>query len=178
MLNIKLNLILLLFFSYAATAQQLVFSNNQLNKNITLLPGARLMVAYKGYNGQVEYASNVIAEITDSSVVLGVPYMLKRKHYNVKANNRKEILIKDIIAFRKRSFGAEVTHNLLRTATFLGMAILLSDLFQQNNISRPNAFLISFGTGYSANILLALAFPDKTKYKMDQGWTCKVVQDY
>lgn len=169
------SVLLLCFCFQAAIGQQLIFTNSAKNKQVKAGIGNMLFVTYKGYNGQHEFATQLITDITDSTVTLGFnpENFTGNKKYNASANNFKVIYLKDITAFRKRSVSGVALNALISVGGVVGSVFLLNDLFNNNNISTGNAFLISFGAGLVLRFGTQLLFPVNAKYKMADGWSVK-----
>lgn len=161
----------LLFISaFCCYAQELVFINSTQNKVIPVRIGNKLHLAYKGYNNQLEYCANLVFAITDSTITLGSKsFNPNRKRLNHKTNHYKTIRIADIVAFRKRASGVEIMRNLLQIGAIVTSALLLSDLYAQNN-SAGGALLLSLGTGLSINMAIKGLFPENAKYFIKDGW--------
>lgn len=168
--------IIVVFFSVLfiniAQAQQVVFKNIVTNKEIILKPGAKVFLGYKGYNGMLEFASNTVTNITDSTITLGIDirYWFPNQKPNASTNNFKIINLKDITHFRKRSLAGDITKNLIRVGAAVGSVFLLSDLYKNTSVSTTNAVLISFGVGMSLNLATKLIFPENAKNSMSYGW--------
>jgi hypothetical protein len=169
--------ILLCTLSFSGFAQQLVFTNVSKNKVITARPGNMVYITYTGYNGQHEFATNLVSGITDSTITLGLDpqTFMKGRRYNATANSYKVINIKDITAFRKRSVGGVLLNSLVSVGSVVGAVFLLSDLVSSNNISTGNALLISGGVGLAVRFGTLLLFPANAKYRMQDGWTVKAI---
>lgn len=131
-----------------------------------------LFITYNGYNGQHEFVSQVITDITDSTVTVGMsPYnILGRKRYTASANTYKVIYLKDITAFRKRSVGGVLLQAVVNAGGVVGSVFLLNDLYRNSNISVGNAFLISVGVGLAIRAGTMMIFPANAKHKMSEGW--------
>ncbi len=168
--------IIVVFFSVLfiniAQAQQVVFKNIVTNKVVVIKPGAKVFLGYKGYNGMLEFASNTVTEITDSTITLGADMRQWFPNQKPKAstNNYKIIYLKDITHFRKRSLGLDITKNLIQIGATIGAVFLLSDLYRNTNVSNTNAILISFGVGITLNLATKLVFPENAKNSMSNGW--------
>lgn len=158
-------------------SQQLLFTNPSKNKVITASVGSMLYITYRGYNGQHEFAGNVISEITDSTVCLGLnPATFSAgKRYSAAANSYKVIYLRDITAFRKRSAGGVLLSSVVQVGGVVGSIFLLSDLVSANNISTGNALLISIGAGLVVKFGTLLLFPANAKHKIQEGWNVKAV---
>lgn len=171
MLRLSLLLIFLLALN-VGWGQVATFVNPAQKKVILVKPGSKLYIAYKGYNGQTEFTANTVTGVTDSSFILGIkpPVFFKKRTPDARVNLYKEVKFSDITYFRKRSAGGEISRDLLKIGAAVTSIILLSNLYRNNNISRGNAVLISLGTGMVINWSIRLAFPENTRYKMDDGW--------
>jgi hypothetical protein len=156
----------------SSQAQNLLFVNKAQNKTITVKVGAKLFLGYRGYNGNTEFATNTVYEITDSTITFGInpEYMPFKRKPSAATNQYKIVRLKDITHFRKRSLGGQLTKDLLRTGAAIGSVFLLSDLYRNSNISRGNAFLISLGVGVATNLGIKLMFPENAKHAISDGW--------
>ena len=170
----------LLCFSFSYSfSQELWFTNAAKNKVIKARVGNMVYVTYKGYNGQHEFATQILSEITDSTITLGLGpgnVFGAGKKYTAAANAYKVINIKDITAFRKRSVGGVSLNALISAGSVVGSVFLLDDLIRTNNISTGNALLISLGAGLVVRYGTMLLFPVNAKYKMSDGWKAQVMQ--
>lgn len=171
---------LLLCFSFSyGFSQEVWFTNAAKNKVIKARVGNMIYITYKGYNGQHEFATQILSEITDSTITLGLGpggIFGAGKRYNASANAYKVINIKDITAFRKRSVGGVSLNALVSIGSVVGSIFLLDDLIRANNISTGNALLISVGAGLVVRYATMLVFPVNAKYKMSDGWKVQVVK--
>jgi len=156
-----------LFFVSSAQQVHIIHANGSV---IKINPGCRLMLAYKGYNGNLEYYSNIVTAITDSTIILGNKPFFMPIHPTQLLNNTKEIRYADIIAFRKRSAGGEISKSLLKTGAIIGSIIVLSNLNVRSNYTRLQAFGISFGVGLGINLALNLIFPENANKRVQEGW--------
>lgn len=156
----------------SSKAQDLLFVNKAQNKTITVRIGAKLFLGYRGYNGNTEFATNTVYEITDSTITFGInpDFMPFKRKPSMATNQYKIVRLKDITHFRKRSLGGQLTKDLLRTGAAIGSVFLLSDLYRNSNISRGNAFLISLGVGVATNLGIKLMFPENAKHAIADGW--------
>jgi hypothetical protein len=168
--------LLLVIFSIVANAQQLLFINEAKNKVITVNVGSKLFLAYKGYNNQLEYYTNLVTNITDSTITLGVIPFNERKRLNNKVNRFKTIAIKDIVAFRKRSLSMEVTKSVLQVGVVVFSAIVLRRLYLKSNVGNGAAFLLSLGVGLGSNSAIKGIFRENAKFKLKEGWIVKYVR--
>ncbi|TAE87292.1 MAG: hypothetical protein EAY81_04320 [Bacteroidetes bacterium] len=168
-----------LVHSFCVFAQELAFINKAQNKVITVQVGNKLHLAYRGYYNQLEYSANLVLEITDSTITLGNKlFSTDRNRLNHKINQYKTIRIKDIVAFRKRSSGAEIAKNLIQIGTIVGSAIVLTGIYSTSNISPGNALLLSIGTGLSINFGIRGLFPENAKFFIKDGWEIKYLSPY
>jgi hypothetical protein len=170
-----LTVILLLGLTISGLSQELWFTNTAKNKVIKASIGTTLYITYNGYNGQHEYATQIITDITDSTVTLGVNPQngFLKKSYSARANQHKVIYLKDITAFRKRGLGGIVLQSAVKISVAVGSVFLLNSVYTSNNISTGNALLISAGTGIAAGAITKLIFPENAKNKMADGWNVR-----
>jgi hypothetical protein len=163
----------LFFIAFIAGAQDLVFKNTN-GKTIHLKNGDQLSIFYKGYLGQKQYSNNDFLYKTDSSIVVGVaakPINNKVADYLLmKGQLQKEILFKDIIAFRRISVGRKILKSTLNIAAITGFALLLSESYAKGNMTYGESFLYSLAGGISISLLINLALPENPKYNMEDGW--------
>ena len=162
-----------LFIGIFAFAQELVFKNSN-GKSIHLKKGDQFSVFYKGYLGQKQYSNHDFLYKTDSSIVVGVaakPINQKVADYLLmKGQLQKEILYKDIIAFRRISAGRKLLKSTLNIAAIIGFTFLLSENYGNEKTSFGQSFLYSLAGGISISLLINLALPENPKYKMEDGW--------
>lgn len=166
------------FLFFNGFSQELWLTHTAKNKIIKARIGNMAYVTYKGYNGQHEFATQIISEITDSTITLGLApggVFGGGKKYTAAANAYKVINIKDITAFRKRSVGGVALTALVSVGSVVGSVFLLDDLIRTNNISTGNALLISLGAGLVVRYGTMLIFPVNARYKISDGWKAHVV---
>ena len=161
-------------------AQELVFIQTKTGKTIKAKIGDQLAVTYLGYRNQVEYYSQDIFAITDSSVFLGTDTRflhpgLKEK-FEKNGPTYKEILLKDLIKFRRISIGRKLLKQTLKLGTAVGTFYLISDMIENNNLKRGQQFLISLGIGIGVTYLVNLALPENPKYEVNNGWIVTVTK--
>lgn len=173
------NLFLILLFllcSIHGYAQELAFINKSQNNVITVRLGNKLHLAYLGYNNQLEYCANIVSEITDSTITLGINPVDLNKRLNHKINRYKIIKIADIVAFRKRTSGVEIAKNFAQIGAIVASALLLKDLYAASNIGTGNALLLSLGAGLAVNLAVKGLFPENAKHLMKDGWEIKYLK--
>lgn len=171
------SLIVLLGISmcFAAQAQtNLYFLNRSKHKIIEVKVGHQLSIKYKGYLGQNEFAKQTVTEINDSMITLGVdPSTLgfagKMLENNPKFIYRK-IYIKDITSFRRMTVARQLLKAGLLVANIAGTYVLLTNLYNANNYSVFETFLISFGVGVGTSVIINSCFPENPKYLLENGW--------
>jgi len=148
------------------------FINAGKNKIIKVQTGNELIVLYKGYLGQTEYIKQVLLYTSDSSLVVGnvMSLLTSSEKAKLMGNEPKEILFKDIIAFRKITIGRAIVKSLVTSGMAFGSYFLLRDIYRQNQISTLGAFGISLGVGVGSTMLITNIFSDKPKYFINQGW--------
>lgn len=178
-------LILLLFFSLicrgVALCQTLLFMNQQTNQVVKVVPGNLLSLSYTGYNGVTEFVKLTVTDINDSCVVLGVDpsriALLGSKSDGPILNTYKVVKIRDIVAFRRISVGRRVLKSSLRIAAYVGTFLLVTELIKNNSVSTLETYFISLGAGLGGVGAIEFLLPDKTKYRIKNGWTWRVARE-
>lgn len=175
-LNKKLYLIalLLLCFTQVSKAQQeLVFTNTQTGKTITAIPGSTVSIYYKGYLGQVQYVKHTLSMVTDSSIFLGLmfePTQAKK----VRPKMYTEIMLSDIVAFRKISLGRNLLKSTAQIGAIYGSFFVLQDFIQRENNTTLQNFGITLGIGLGSRLLINALFNEKPKHSINNGWQVSV----
>jgi len=154
------------------SAQQVIFFHSEKNKVFTINIGTKLMLAYKGYNGNLEYCSQLVTEITDSTITLGSAFIAQGAN-NKMLNAYKVINLKDITAFRKRSLTMELSKTLLQAGLIVGSYFMYD--YITKDMSNGAALLTTLGTGLAINLAISAAFRENTKYQMANGWQYRYV---
>lgn len=159
-------------------AQELVFINTTTQQVITVKPGAKLFLAYKGYNHNVEFAANIVMDITDSTVILGSGNVFDGvvRKPNASLNSTKVIRLADITHFRKRSLGGQLARDFLRIGVTVGAILGLRDLYQYHNLTTLQTFGVSIGVGVLASYTVKWIFPENANNAISDGWTYAVKQ--
>jgi hypothetical protein len=175
----NLFLAIILFLSVPVMAQKsLLFYHTGKNKTIEIKQGIRVSLLYKGYMGQVEFSKEIIREITDSTITLGLDYTemlpgLRPGRMNLFTH--KVIRTEDILGFRKMGVGRQLAKTGVALGGAVGSFYLLRSVFNSNNISTANSFLLSLGIGTGLYAMNELLFPENIKYYMEDGWKVKVI---
>lgn len=169
-MNRLLCFIFLFGISLFASAQTraLVFVNEKENRIIEVTKGQQLCLLYKGYMGQTEFVKNVVSEISDSTITLGIEYKSWREHKT--GPIYKVIRISDIVAFRRTTISKQILKSTVQIGSVVGLYVLANQLYSSSEISNNNAFLLSIGAGIAVRTLINLIFPENVKYHMDEGW--------
>jgi hypothetical protein len=178
-------LILLVFFLFVhqglALCQTLLFTNQLTQQQIRVVPGHMISVSYMGYNGVPEFAKLTITDINDSCILLGVdPSRIAFLRGNTDGpilNTYKVIKIRDIVAFRRISVGRRILKSSLRIAAYVGTFLLVTELIKSASVSTLETYFISLGTGLGSVAAIDFLLPDKTKHRINNGWTWRVVQE-
>ncbi len=158
----------------------LLFLNAKQGKLIKANFGDQLSVQYKGYLGQTETFKHTLSEITDSSMILG--YYFPEGTFGSPGMMRslgivhKEIMLKDITAFRRMSQARGMLKSTLSMCAALGTIYLLNNFYQNNQFSTLARIGISLGVGLGTNYAVNLCLPEKPKYKMMDGWIVETVK--
>lgn len=180
-MNKGLVLFLLLSVSASCFAQKrLLFYNTQTLKTIELKEGHKASILYKGYNGQIEFVSHIVSEITDSTITIGTDMSSlfpNRKPGSFIRSTHKVIRIEDIIGFRRMTLGRQWAKAGVSVAGIVGSFYLLHGVYNNASISNAGAFFISLGTGFALLGVNQLLFPENIKYYFKDGWEVKVLTD-
>lgn len=142
-------------------------------KVLELKVGHRVALLYTGYRGQVEFACEMVSDITDSTITIGLKDGLLGSSKKGK-QNYKTIAIKDIQGFRRMTLGRQLAKTAFTIGGVVGSFYLLRGVYS-SNLSNWSSFAISLGVGLGLYELNALIFPENIKYFMDEGWTIAVV---
>jgi hypothetical protein len=155
---------------------KIIFVNPSQGKLVEAKNGDFLMIRYKGYMSQQEFYKQTLVNIGDSSVILGIPGIgggiLPKGE-----NPYKEIRYIDIEAFRIRKPGVTIAKNLLGIGAAVGSILVLDRLYERGESSTLTNLAISAAVGISINIGLNLIFPEKPKYKTNEGWHIESVRN-
>ena len=157
--------------------REIVFSNPASGKVILAHPGDQLALVYKGYLGREELFKQMIFDITDSSVFLGIDPSIfpaaftkdPRKHGRV----YKEILFRDVISFRRISAARSLLKASLTTGAAVGSIFLLNSLYKSSTMSDLTRIGISLGVAFGSAIIINAIFPEKPRYLVEDGWSIK-----
>jgi predicted phage tail protein len=171
-------LLFLLAVSVQGFAQKgLLFYNTKKNKTILVKEGMRASILYKGYKGQTEFAREIIREITDSTITLGVDLTQVTGIRPGKINSltHKIIRVEDIVGFRRMGTGRQIAKTVVAVGGVVGSFYLLRNVYRSSTISSGSSFLISLGVGLGLVGINELLFPENIKYYMEDGWQVKVI---
>lgn len=160
-------------------AQQVQFKNEN-GLTITIKQGDQISLFYKGYLGQKQYSNVDFLFGTDSSIVVGnsihsfneraADYLL------IRGLQQKEILFKDIIAFRRISLARKTIKSTLNIMAYTGFALALSDISANEKLNYGQSLLYSLAGGIGISLLINLALPENPKYKMNEGWQVQTIK--
>lgn len=157
--------------------RQLLFFQEFSGKSVTIQQGHKATLLYKGYNGQMEVFSEMVTEITDSTVTLGADLSKVSKRFKpgrMKRNTFKVIRIQDITGFRKMGLGRQLLKTTVRVGEVIGTAYFLGYIYA-SDLSAGTAFLISMGTGFTIIGVNSVLFPENIKHYMQDGWQVKSI---
>lgn len=173
----KINLGFLIVFCFllnqTSTAQNtLNFIDSVTGKVINAKTGDFLILKYKGYLGQTEYYKHTIQEVNDSSVIVGIihPYSAFSTAFIGMKNPWKEIKLKDIESFKRRSAGANFLKSMISIGAGLTAVLLLKNLTDEKKFSNGKNLAISVGAGIGINLGMNMLFSDKPKNHIKDGW--------
>lgn len=175
MIKSFLLLSLLCFTAIGLYAQKTVrFINTRSHEVIEASIGQTLSVQYLAYNNQLFHFKNVITDITDSSITLGV-INDTQVEWVQKLSGKYDapyriILLKDIVSFRRITAGRIIAKSLLSTSILVATYVGCIDLFRYNKISFWETLGISIGIGVTTTAITAFVLPENPKYKLADGW--------
>lgn len=155
---------------FAQAQKTLQFHHAQKDKTIEVKAGEVVFIGYAGYMGQLEYATGALVNVTDSTIEIGTRALRSGKQENRLTNLHKIVRISDIVGFRKRTVAGAVLKATLSVGVLVGSYFLVNSLYSSSSISNGSAFVISLGIGLGSTAALGLVFPEKTKYRMSEGW--------
>jgi hypothetical protein len=166
----------LVFCTLITGAQHtLVFTNIYNQKTITAQLGSTISVYYKGYLNQIQFTKNTLSAITDSSIILGLMFEpTAAKAISEKPKFYTEILLRDIVAFRKISLGKNLLKTTAQFGAIYGGFFVLQNYIQRDKNTTLQNFGITLGIGLGSTILIKLLFNEKPKYKISKGWQVSV----
>lgn len=168
------------FSTFCFAQKRLLFYNTQKLKTIELKEGHRASILYKGYNNQIELATQTVTQITDSTITLGMDmssYFPNRKPGQSLRMTYKIIRIEDIIGFRRMTLGRQWAKVGVGVAGIVGSFYFLHGIYNNPSIGNGSAFFISLGTGFGLLALNQLLFPENIKHYFKDGWEVKVLSD-
>lgn len=157
---------------------KLVFLNPAQGKVITAKPGDYIILKYQGYLNKPEFYKNNLLFVTDSSVFLGNrnPFYTN-PHRELNSDlGYKEILLKDVTAFKRRSVGAHLGKAMLGVGAAVASIYVLDRLYENRDFSAIGNIALSVGVGLTINLTLNQIFSDKPKNKMKDGWYIESVK--
>ncbi|MBC7383899.1 MAG: hypothetical protein H7296_13090 [Bacteroidia bacterium] len=165
---------------FGMQAQTLVFINTEQNKIIKAKPGNQLSLHYCGYLGQTESYKQTISFVTDSSVILGLylPKLSSAQNLSLAGLGLgyKEILLRDILVFRRMSIGRTLLKSTLGVGAALASIIMLNQLYEHSSLSTGAKIGISLGVGLGTTYLINVFISDRPKYAMKDGWRVETVK--
>jgi len=166
------------FCQFASAQESLRFVNEGRKKAVEVRVGHTLAVAYTAYNGQMYFDRNVVTHINDSSIELGyaqgdMPDWVIRALERSNQYHRV-IQFKDIREFRRITAARQVLKSVVNLAFITGSYLLVANVLNDGSYSNGSKFLISFGSALVSVSIVQMLFPEKTKYRMADGWTFKV----
>jgi hypothetical protein len=158
--------------------KSLLFYNTKKKKTILAKEGMRVSILYKGYQGQVEFAKEIIREITDSTITLGIDITQLAPNIRPGKINKltyKTVRVEDIIGFRKMGVGRQVAKSVVAIGGVVGSFYFLRHIYSSGNIGTGSSFLISLGVGAGLVAVNELLFPENIKHYMEDGWAVRVI---
>ncbi len=156
----------------------LKFVDSLTGKVIQVKTGDYLILKYKGYLGQTEYFKHTLQEVGDSSILVGIihPYAVFSSAFAGMNNPWKEIKLKDIESFKRRSAGANFLKSMIGIGAGLSAVLLLKNLNEEKKYSNGKNLAISLGVGIGINFGMNLLFSDKPKNHIKDGWRVESIK--
>ncbi len=154
------------------------FTDSLTGKVIHAKTGDYLILKYKGYLGQTEYFKHTLQEVGDSSILVGIvhPYAVFSPVFAGMNNPWKEIKLKDIESFKRRSAGANFLKSMIGIGAGLSAVLMLKSLNEEKKFSNGKNLAISLGVGLGINIGMNMLFSDKPKNHIKDGWRIESVK--
>lgn len=136
---------------------------------------------YTGYQNQTELFNQIVTDITDSTIVLGMN--LADAESNKKRIGRsmktkfKVIKIADITGFRRITLGRQLAKSAVGIGLLVGSVVLLQSVYNAPNLDATTDFLLSMGIGFTVFGVQSVILPENIKYYMADGWKATVIPD-
>ncbi len=154
--------------------------NPATGKTIEARQGNWLTVTYKGYLGQTDMYKQTISHVTDSSVFLGL-YLPELSYESQQTLaglglGYREVLLRDILTFRRMSAGRTVLKSFLSFGALVGSIVVLNNLYENSGYSTAAKYGISLGVGLGAKYLVNVLVSDRPKYAVKDGWEIRYLR--
>ncbi len=145
---------------FSKAQQKMVFTNAVSKKEVTIKQQDVVKLLYQGYLGQIQEVYGTVELITDSFI---------------RFENNWNVMVKDIIGFRKFSRYRNILQPAIQIVTLVGVIIAIPTIINNNpQFTGGQRLGISFGIGAVASLLNRMLFPSKVKKFMIDGWVAKV----
>jgi hypothetical protein len=158
-------ILIVMCISIATQAQQqLIFTNTDSSKKITVKPKDLVKLAFTGYFGQPQMAEGFVTNINDSTISLA-----PRKKLLAPKAMGQTIYIKDIIGFKRYSKfrqAGEIIYGIVG----IGIAGTVTAIVGNANLPSAASFATAAGTSIIVGTIKSAVLPTKIKYKMSDGW--------
>lgn len=148
--------------------QQLVFTNTNSSKSITINEKDLARIAYAGYMGQPQEAEGSVAAINDSTIQL-----MPRKKLFKKSAPAQTIMISDITGFRRYSNfrpAGEIIYGIVA----IGITGTITTVIGSVSIPAALGFASGAAVGLLTSGLKNVFLSTKVKNNLNEGWTMQV----
>lgn len=173
------SLLVLLVFNQQVKGQSVQFKNEQ-GKCIILKQGDQISLFYKGYLGQKQFSNIDFLYGTDSSIVVGSavnPNNEKIANFLLmRGQSQKEILFKDILAFRRISAGRKLAKSTINILCFAGFALALNEISKNNKLNYGQSLAYSVVGGIGISLFINFILPENPKYNTNEGWQIQTLK--
>ena len=167
LLSSKITLSILIFIGFGAyvNAQDtLVFQNIADSRRVEIVASNLVKLEYKGYLRQEESCYGLVVAMKDSILTI---HSLDKKNVGF-----RDILIKDIVAFRKFKKGRLVLEPLVTLGFTVSSILLFYWLGEQHpNLNFGTRLGISFGVSAVSAGVSKLIFHKRVHNELAHGWT-------
>jgi hypothetical protein len=145
--------------------QKLVFSFPTTGQTVEFTEGNKISILYKGYLGQVEYASDIIRDLNDTTLTLMMRTGLGKPKMRI-------IRIADIIAFRRISLGRQLAKLGVSIAGIASSYYLVRYIYR-SSLHPAAQFGLSLSSGIAVFSLNNHILPDFPNCFLEDGWVLK-----
>jgi hypothetical protein len=160
-----------IFFSVLLHAQQynLVFTNLDSSKTVTIKEKDLVRIAYSGYIKQSQIAEGFVTNLNDSTITL-----IPRKKLFQKKLPRQTLFLKDITGFRRYSRFRPASEVIYGIAS-IGLTGAIAAIVANSNPPAALNFITPAGTQIVTSLTRNLIMSNKIKHYLPSGWQMKLV---